>query len=154
MTGTVEDRFWSKVNKHGPRGRRGRCWLWTAGQRKGYGAFLIGDRKRQAHVVAYELEVGPVPEGLMLDHTCRRTLCVRPSHLEPVTNRENLLRGRTLAAANAAKRRCPKGHRYDERNTYRDASGRRHCRRCTVAASRRYRRRLRRRQAARRGVAA
>lgn len=144
---TVEDRFWAKVNKHGPRGRRGRCWLWTAGTRKGYGAFRVGGRQRPAHVVAYELEVGPVPAGLMLDHTCRQTLCVRPSHLEPVTNRENLLRGQTLAAANAAKVDCPRGHAFDDRNTYLDPQGRRHCRRCSASATRRYRRRLRRRHA-------
>lgn len=146
---TVEERFWAKVNK-----RRGRnaCWIWTAGTRKGYGAFHQAGRTRQAHLVAYEWEIGPVPAGLVLDHKCRRTLCVRPSHLEPVTNQENILRGETLAAANAEKVACPRGHRFDTRNTYLDPDGRRHCRRCTCAATRRYRRRLRRRQAARRGV--
>ena len=59
----------------------------------GYGTFWDGERKRLAHVVAYELFVGPVPDGRELDHLCRVPACVRPTHLEPVTHAENLRRG-------------------------------------------------------------
>lgn len=69
------------------------CWLWTgyvaAG---GYGEFHLAGRTRKAHRVAYELLVGPVPEGLDLDHLCRVRRCVNPEHLEPVTRQENLRR--------------------------------------------------------------
>ena len=68
------------------------------------------------HRVAYEAAVGPIPEGLQLDHLCRNTLCTNPAHLEPVTCRENLLRGNTLQAANAAKTHCPYGHPYAGEN--------------------------------------
>ncbi len=82
------ERFWAKVD------RSGECWLWTGNvYRDGYGQFYVERRQVRAHRWAYESEVGPIPEGLVLDHLCRVRLCVRPSHLEPVTNRENLLRG-------------------------------------------------------------
>lgn len=91
---SVEDRFWAKVDA------RGICWLWTAGQvgvegRK-YGRFGITAKdKRLAHVYAWQILVGPVPEGLQLDHLCRVPLCVNPDHLEPVTPRENWRRSHT-----------------------------------------------------------
>jgi hypothetical protein len=65
------------------------CWTWLGGLRKGYGR--IGDAS--AHVVVWQLLRGPVPLGMMLDHTCRNRACVYPGHLEPVTNRENTMRG-------------------------------------------------------------
>lgn len=129
----VESRFWSKVDKTGPvppeRPDLGRCWLWTASTIKsGYGVVRADGRSRRAHVVAYELLVGPVPAGMELDHLCGVKPCVRPSHLEPVTHGENVRRG--LSGSNmAAKTHCPKDHPYDEANTYR-YKGRRYCRRC------------------------
>lgn len=71
------------------------CWLWRGGQDgKGYGrVFVFGRGAMGAHVATYELLVGPVPEGLHLDHLCRTPLCVNPAHLEPVTNAENVRRG-------------------------------------------------------------
>lgn len=75
------------------------CWLWTAGVRcntasgsYGHIASDGGKPSLLAHRVAYELYVGPIPEGLVLDHLCRNTICVNPAHLEPVTLRENLER--------------------------------------------------------------
>lgn len=118
-------RFWSKVYK------TGECWWWIGSvNRGGYGQFWLDNRMRTSHRVAYELAVGPIPDGLQLDHLCRNTACVRPEHLEPVTSRENLMRGDTLAAAAARRTHCTKGHPYDEANTYHHPVGERRCRIC------------------------
>lgn len=84
------DRFWSKVDQADPSG----CWLWLGGvNRFGYGRFAATSADLVlAHRYAYELVVGPIPAGLTLDHLCERPPCVRPDHLEPVTNSENLRR--------------------------------------------------------------
>lgn len=84
-----ESRFWAKVAVSDG------CWLWTgATNERGYGHIVRAGRFVQAHRAAYELAGGEIPEGLVLDHLCREPRCVRPSHLEPVTHRENLARGR------------------------------------------------------------
>jgi hypothetical protein len=92
--------FWAKVNKDGPlsahRPDLGPCWLWTAAHHR-YGIFQPEKGNQLAHRIAYEMLVGPVPEGLELDHLCRVTLCVNPAHLEPVTHRENVRRGKSVA---------------------------------------------------------
>lgn len=80
-------RFWSKVEKTPT------CWLWTAGRfYDGAGAFGVGGRAVHAHRWAYEHSVGPIPAGLELGHVCLVQLCVRPSHLKPVTHRVNASR--------------------------------------------------------------
>jgi hypothetical protein len=141
---TVADRFWAKVDKDGPGG----CWLWVGKiDSYGYGQFRIGlraDRTRRmvaVHRFAYELEVGPIPEGLTIDHLCRIRRCVNPAHLEPVTARVNNLRADGTSARNAKKTHCPRGHAYDLLNTYVDPDGRRHCRACKRAARIRYKHR-------------
>lgn len=89
----IHERFWAKVNKTET------CWLWTGAKiGKGYGMFWIGPTLRSehfsvAHRYAYQLLVGPIPHKKQLDHLCRVKLCVNPKHLEPVTNRENCMRG-------------------------------------------------------------
>lgn len=86
-----------------------------------------------AHRIAWRELVGPIPDGLVLDHVARRGCrwrdCVLIDHLEPVTSRENTLRGCSFAAVNAAKTECDHGHPFDETNTYR-WRGRRDCRAC------------------------
>ncbi len=78
------------------------CWLWTGRlDRDGYG---IGHR----HRAMYELVVGPIDPGLLLDHRCRRRRCVNPQHLEPVTNAVNQLRASWRQRARV--RKCPAGH--------------------------------------------
>jgi hypothetical protein len=115
------------------------CWFWTGNTDKnGYGRISIGAKARRAHRVAYEALVGPVPPGRQLDHLCRVPSCINPDHLEPVSPRENVMRGLTPAAANASKTHCPKGHPYDEENTYRRSDGSRGCRECNRAACRAY----------------
>ena len=110
------------------------CWIWTAATAQGYGRINAGGRgvPLQAHRVAYELLVGPIPEGLELDHLCRDRRCVNPQHLEPVTHRENLLRA---PSSNGRKERCKRGHEFDAENTIRRtrAEGGRECRRCKEA---------------------
>lgn len=98
IIGDVEARFWSKVDKDGPvpahRPDLGPCWIWTdVPNDMGYGVFGIGQKVVKAYRWSYERFVGPIPAGLMPDHLCRNPPCVRPDHLEPVTNRENVLRG-------------------------------------------------------------
>jgi HNH endonuclease len=79
---------------------------------QGYGRVYIDNRGRwrKAHVVAWETTFGPVPTGLQLDHLCRNRACCNVLHLEPVTSRENTLRGFGPTAANAKKVECPKKH--------------------------------------------
>lgn len=100
------------------------CWVWQRTLVKGYGQFMVDGVKKGAHVHFWERENGPVPEGLELDHLCRRPLCVRPSHCEAVTHAENQRRRA------AAVTHCPADHPYDEVNTLVRKSGARHCRAC------------------------
>jgi hypothetical protein len=119
---TAEARFWAKVDK-----TEG-CWLWTAHVfRDGYAVFRVDGKQVYIHRWAYELLVGPIPDGMQVDHLCRVRHCVRPDHLEPVTPRENSRR------AKAANRRthCQRGHLLDE------VRGRRQCRTCKADAERR-----------------
>jgi hypothetical protein len=123
--GTLQDRFWIKVEKTAT------CWLWTANHSgSGYGRFQIGRKQVQAHRLAYEWLIGPISPGLDLDHLCRVRRCVNPAHLEPVTRRVNLLRGETSPAANVLKTHCPVGHEYSPENTIFTGKGHRLCRLC------------------------
>jgi hypothetical protein len=110
----------------------------------GYGRFWVDGRYVRAHRFAYELVVGPIAEGLQLDHVkargCEYRHCVNPAHLEPVTQQENIRRGdacRVAAARMADKTHCPQGHPFDEVNTYHDRRGWRGCRACRRASGRR-----------------
>jgi hypothetical protein len=125
-------RFWSKVSLCEQTG----CWLFVgARNRDGYGSFSLGGKVRSAHRVAYEVLVGPVPHGLELDHArCQTPACCNPSHLEPVTHRENMLRGKTnCIMAARAKSVCPKGHPYSHRHK----NGARRCAICIAEQTRR-----------------
>lgn len=101
-----QERFWRYVER-GPG-----CWEWKASKdRKGYGHFSARERGKGltvvAHRISYELLVGPIPDGLTLDHLCQNTSCVNPAHLEPVTVQENLRRGKERRPA---WRLCKRGH--------------------------------------------
>ncbi|WP_420716357.1 HNH endonuclease signature motif containing protein [Streptomyces sp. H27-H1] len=89
-----------------------------------------------AHRAAYELERGSIPEGADLDHLCRIRSCVNPWHLEPVSERENALRGNGPTGINARKTSCPSGHPYDVELTEADGGRHRRCLRCYRATGR------------------
>lgn len=123
----LAERFWSKVDRRGPDD----CWEWQ-GYRlsSGYGQIRIAGTKWLAHRLAYVVNVGPIPEGLTIDHLCRNRACVNPVHLEVVTRGENVLRGEGVTAINAVKTECDHGHSFDAENTYIDRRGWRSCRAC------------------------
>lgn len=135
----LADRFWRKVNKTED------CWLWTGGAtREGYGAIWSGPggRRLMAHRVAWELLRGPIPEGLHIDHLCRRPPCVNPDHLEPVTPSVNTARGYSgpiRAAAQLARNACIRGHEYTPENTSINVRGARVCKTCRREDARRRR---------------
>lgn len=114
----LAEKVWKRITKTDS------CWLWTGSRTDGYGNMKHQGRGVLVHRVIYELLVGPIPGGLQLDHLCRVRNCVNPAHLEPVTPSENVRRGIAPAAANAAKTHCPRGHEYDEANTYRTGNHR------------------------------
>ena len=139
-------RFWAKV-KLGPvpahRPDLGPCWEWTAGRYgNGYSKFWWQGREHPAHRVAYQTLVGPIAPGLESDHLCRVHVCVRASHIEPVTRLVNTMRGNLPAinrALQLAKTHCPQGHPYSGENLYRRSNGGRECKDCRRVAVREYR---------------
>ncbi|WP_084340476.1 HNH endonuclease signature motif containing protein [Ectopseudomonas oleovorans] len=117
------------------------CWLWTGHiDHKGYGVFGVTSKQLwKAHRYSYARHVGPIPEGMQLDHLCRVRHCVNPKHLEPVTNQENTVRGN---AAREKATHCKRGHAF-EGNAYMNPKGRRECRTCRSDAVLRYQQRAR-----------
>lgn len=87
------------------------CWIWQGGKKgDGYGSLFWNGRAQPAHRVFYEELLAPIPEGLVLDHLCRVPACVNPLHLEPVTHRENILRGIGPSATTHRTNQCKRGH--------------------------------------------
>ncbi len=125
--GAETERFWKFVDD-----RSGDCWLWTGAiDGRGYGSWTRSEkRKVGAHRFAYQITVGPIPDGLDLDHLCRVRHCVNPSHLEPVTRQVNIQRG---ANRNREKTHCKRGHEFTPENTYMTSAGGRSCRTCRAA---------------------
>jgi len=116
------------------------CHLWQGTHNRGYGVVWIGKKMRVVHKLRYEERFGAVPDGMHLDHfACDTPQCCNPEHVRPVTPRENALRGRTIAAAHAARTHCPKGHPLEAGNllAHRGThAGWRSCKTCHNTASR------------------
>jgi len=122
------DRFNEKIV-----GRDSGCIEWTGSLNgNGYGTFYAGPGKSVvAHRWSYEHHVGPITDGLQIDHLCSNRKCVNPNHLEPVSLWENHIRAGTISVLNAEKTTCPSGHPYSGENLYIHANtGDRRCRRC------------------------
>jgi hypothetical protein len=119
---------WSKIALGHPCG----CWEWTgAPNPNGYGYATAGSKRPLAHRLVYELLVGPIPDGLQLDHLCRNRLCVNPDHLEPVTAHVNLHRGYGRTRFRSEQTVCVRGHDFTPENTYINSRGNRTCRTCS-----------------------
>lgn len=126
---TEQQRFFAKVEKTTS------CWLWQAAlDDDGYGVFRASNKTHRAHKWLWELVKGKVPEGLVLDHLCRVRNCVRPKHLEAVTQKVNCERADVGGRVWRKKiTHCPQGHEYTPENTYLQERGRtisRCCRAC------------------------
>lgn len=131
------DIFWLK-DRTTPNDRG--CWLWANYVRSdGYAVAAVrteaGVKARYVHRLAFEAAFGPVPDGLHLDHLCRNRHCLNPLHLDPVTPRENTLRGVSPLAINAAKTICKHGHEFTPENTHVRPNGGRTCKQCARAKS-------------------
>jgi hypothetical protein len=134
------ERFTSKVA-----GDDRGCWIWQGAifQQTGYGVFNARSddgvwRPHTAHRAAYLMFVGPISDGLQIDHLCRVRACCKPSHLEAVTNRENVLRGTSPAARQALQTHCYKGHPLSGYNLIlRPNTRKRECRTCAQERDRR-----------------
>lgn len=124
-------RFWSKVEITDG------CWLWKSASAKGYGAFTAWRNGKwcmvRPHIYAYELLVGPVPEGRELHHeVCHNKICCNPSHLLPLTKSEHSFKSDSLAGKRIAQTHCKRGHPFDAVNSYIRPNGTKFCRQCVI----------------------
>lgn len=107
------------------------CWEFSGAHLpSGYGSVRFNGRTHVLHKLMWEQKHGPVTQGLQLDHLCRNRGCCNPDHVEPVTQKVNLLRGIGFAAVNSRKTHCDHGHEYTPINTYTSPAGDRRCRTC------------------------
>ena len=97
------------------------CWIWTGklmtGTAAGYGRIHYDGKNTTVHRIAYELFVGPIPDGLQIDHHCENRSCFNPEHLEAVTSEVNTARGNSWAGINKRKTECKRGHEFNDENT-------------------------------------
>lgn len=110
------------------------CWFWYGElDQKGYGRTCNNGKFVSAHRASYMRHVGPIPDGMQLDHLCRQPSCVNPGHLEPVSLRENVLRGVGISAQNRRLTHCRRGHEFPTQSEH---GKRRPCLPCKAAAKR------------------
>ena len=141
-------RFWKRIKRFND------CWVWEGANRRGrirngksnsYSTCTFKGKNESVHRIFYEAYKGKIKMGLEIDHLCRNTLCVNPTHLEAITHAENCRRGTSWHHfVEKAKliTRCPQGHEYTKENTYiTPKKPTRHCRTCVRNRSREYQRR-------------
>lgn len=124
------------------------CWEWNGALTGlGYARMQVGRGKLYVHRVAYELHVGPVPDGLELDHLCRNRACFNPGHLEPVTRLVNMQRSQQRNMVTNVTGACQRGHDMDDWVWTNRRLGTRACRQCRneMSNQRRARQRAQRR---------
>ena len=124
MKGTLEERFWAKVQPEPNTG----CWLWLGAITQGYGYLGRGRRGEsniRAHCLSWEMAMGAVPTGLVLHHRCGVRSCCNPQHMTAISQGEHMRihssyekGGAATAGICAARRTCVRGHVFDIRNTY------------------------------------
>lgn len=126
--------FWDRVEVTGC------CWLWqgTIKNDSGYGVIGIDYKKYYVHRLVYEALVGPIPDGMHIDHICRIRHCVNPDHLEPVTLAENVLRGYSAGARAKRENVCVRGHQLTEDTVWVTKTGARKCKQCSYITNTRW----------------
>lgn len=132
---TAQERFEAQIDRDGPGG----CWNWTGAlTTTGYGQFRADGKPWAAHRWAYETFVRSLPAGVVIDHLCRNRRCANPKHLDPVTNRENVMRGMSPTAVIRRQGVCKYGHEMTPENTYSPPKKPQHqlCRICKARRSR------------------
>lgn len=108
------------------------CWFWTCKPDNGYGRFWLNRKSQLAHRIAYLIWHGEIPKEKQLDHLCRNRNCINPAHLEPVSIKENVLRGEGITAQNARKTHCKMNHELTQSNLYSSKRGSRVCAKCQL----------------------
>lgn len=130
----LAERLWRRVDKTET------CWFWTGAKAGGGYGVIVEDapsrKMRGVHRVAYELTRGPIPDGLVVNHLCRTPACVRPDHLEAVTQAENVAYSDRVLGIRSVLTHCPQGHEYTPENTRLRLGKWRHCRACDLARTR------------------
>jgi len=111
------------------------CWLWTGGKiGQGYGEIVVRKKTWMAHRLSWELLVGPIPTGLVIDHLCRVRNCINPEHLEPVTDQVNIQRGWNVSARRGPRDAeipfCKRGHDYSKTRRRKMSTGKPFCVEC------------------------
>lgn len=133
----LTDRFWNKVYKSNS------CWYWCSTKMHGYGYYWYEGKYKRAHRLLYEAINGELSKEVVLDHICRNRDCVNPAHLRECTTKENLNAEGSLVGKNGCKWKrkithCPKGHEYDQTNTYISKTNHRSCLTCRRERSKIY----------------
>jgi len=130
-------------------GVSGDCYTYTGALNKGYGqaSYYMGGGKQKTvvtHRAVWEVEHGPIPYDMTIDHLCFNRACQNVGHMNLKTRGDNTRAGahrNPVVIANRAKTHCPQGHPYDEENTYSPPSGGRYCRTCGRRATKAWRER-------------